>query len=32
MAKYPNRRLYAMGIIYIGSGVYRYERAPVHAL
>jgi len=23
--KYPNRRLYAMGIIYIGSGLIRYE-------
>ncbi len=23
--KYPNKRLYAMGIIYIGSGLIRYE-------
>lgn len=23
--KYPNRRLYAMGMIYIGSGLIRYE-------
>jgi RNA-directed DNA polymerase len=30
--KYPNQRLYAMGLIYIGSGLIRYERAPVHAL
>ena len=30
--KYPNKRLYAMGIIYIGGGLIRYERAPVHAL
>ncbi len=29
--KYPNRRLYAMGMIYIGSGFLRYERSPVHA-
>ena len=29
--KYPNRALYAKGIIYIGSGYLRYERAPVHA-
>jgi hypothetical protein len=28
---YPNRALYARGIIYIGSRVIRYERAPVHA-
>jgi hypothetical protein len=29
--KYPNKRLYAMGIIYIGSGLLRYESAPAHA-
>jgi RNA-directed DNA polymerase len=29
--RYPNRALYARGIIYIGSRVIRYERAPVHA-
>ena len=30
--KYPNKRLYAMGIIYIGSGRIRYPEAPAHAL
>ena len=30
--QYPNRRLYAMGITYIGSGRIRYPRAPAHAL
>jgi group II intron reverse transcriptase/maturase len=30
--KYPNKRLYAMGIIYIGSGRIRYEGTPAHAL
>ena len=30
--KYPNKRLYAMGIIYIGSGRVRYQEAPVHAV
>jgi group II intron reverse transcriptase/maturase len=30
--KYPNKRLYAMGLIYIGSGRIRYEKAPAHAL
>jgi RNA-directed DNA polymerase len=30
--RFPNRRLYAMGLIYVGSGLIRYERAPVHAL
>jgi group II intron reverse transcriptase/maturase len=30
--KFPNKRLYAMGIIYIGSGLIRYERTPVNAL
>lgn len=30
--KYPNSRLYALGIIPIGSGRIRYERAPAHAL
>jgi group II intron reverse transcriptase/maturase len=29
--QYPNRLLYAMGIIYIGSGFIRYEKATVHA-
>lgn len=30
--QYPNKRLYAKGIIYIGSGLIRYEKAPAHAL
>ena len=30
--QYPNKRLYAKGIIYIGSGLIRYEQAPAHAL
>ena len=30
--KFPNKRLYAEGIIYIGSGRVRYLEAPVHAL
>ena len=30
--KYPNKRLYAMGIIYIGSRRIRYPEAPAHAL
>ena len=30
--KYPNKRLYAMGIIHIGSGRIRYPEAPAHAL
>ncbi len=30
--KFPNKRLYAMGIIHIGSGLIRYERTAVHAL
>jgi RNA-directed DNA polymerase len=30
--KYPNKRLYAPGIIYIGSGLIRYQSAPAHAL
>ena len=29
--KFPNKVLYAKGIIHIGSGYIRYERAPVHA-
>ncbi len=29
--RYPNRQLYAMGIIYIGSGFIRYEKTTVHA-
>ena len=28
---YPNRKLYAMGIIYIGSGFIRYESGTVNA-
>jgi hypothetical protein len=28
---YPNRALYARGLIYIGRGVLRYARAPGHA-
>lgn len=30
--KFPNKKLYAMGIIYIGSGLVRYERTAAHAL
>jgi RNA-directed DNA polymerase len=30
--RFPNKKLYAMGIIYIGSGLIRYEKAPAHAL
>lgn len=30
--RYPNKRLYAMGIIYIGSGRLQYLKAPAHAL
>jgi Retron-type reverse transcriptase len=30
--QYPNRALYARGLIYIGSRVIRYERATVHAM
>jgi RNA-directed DNA polymerase len=30
--KYPNATLYAFGMIYIGSGVIRYEREPAHAV
>lgn len=30
--EFPNKKLYAMGIIYIGSGFVRYEGATVHAL
>lgn len=30
--RFPNSRLYAKGLIYIGSGRLRYTRAPVHAL
>ncbi len=26
------KKLYAMGIIYIGSGLIRYEKTPAHAL
>lgn len=30
--KYPNSKLYAKGIAYIGSGLIRYNREPVHGL
>jgi group II intron reverse transcriptase/maturase len=30
--KLPNKKLYAMGIIYIGSGLIRYGKTPAHAL
>lgn len=30
--RYPNKRLYTKGIIYISSRLIRYERATVHAL
>jgi len=30
--RFPNKKLYAMGIIYIGSGLIRYEKTPAHAL
>lgn len=30
--RFPNKRLHAMGMIYIGSGLIRYERTPVNAL
>jgi len=30
--QFPNRKLYAMGIIYIGSGFIRYESVTVNAL
>jgi RNA-directed DNA polymerase len=30
--RYPNSKLYAMGMIYIGSGMIKYERTPVHGL
>lgn len=30
--RYPNKRLYAMGITHIGSGRIRYSEAPAHAL
>ena len=29
--RYPNKTLYAKGIIYIGSGVLRYSGTPAHA-
>jgi hypothetical protein len=29
--RYPTRALYARGLIYIGSRVIRYEKAPMHA-
>lgn len=30
--KYPNSKLYAMGIIYIGSGLIEYASGPVHGM
>ena len=30
--KYPNRKLYAMGMVYIGSGMLEYVSKPVHDL
>lgn len=30
--KYPNSKLYAMGMIYIGSGMLEYARKPAHDL
>ena len=30
--RFPDEKLYAMGIIYIASGLIRYEKAAVHAL
>ena len=30
--KYPNRKLYAMGMVYIGSGMLEYVSKPVHGL
>lgn len=30
--EFPNQKLYAMGMIYIGSGFIRYERTTVNAL
>jgi len=29
--RFPNKKLYAMGIIYIGSGLIRYEKTPAQA-
>lgn len=31
-AKYPNRKLYAMGMVYIGSGMLEYTSKPAHGL
>jgi hypothetical protein len=31
-SKYPNRKLYAMGMVYIGSGMLEYGSKPVHGL
>jgi len=31
-SKYPNRKLYAMGMVYIGSGMLEYVLKPVHGL
>ena len=28
--RFPNSKLYSMGIIYIGSGMLKYIPAPVH--
>jgi group II intron reverse transcriptase/maturase len=30
--RFPNKKLYVMGIIYIGSGLIRYGKTPAHAL
>jgi len=30
--KYPNSKLYALGVIYIGSGMLEYTSRPVHGL
>jgi RNA-directed DNA polymerase len=30
--RYPNRKLYAMGLAYIGSGMLEYMAKPVHGL
>ncbi len=30
--RFPNRKLYAMGMIYIGSGIIKYSKKPVHGL
>lgn len=30
--KYPNKKLYAMGIVYIGSGMIKYPGSPVQGM